>query len=165
MRWLTTIFGPRDAEDIAQEAFARLYARPGLLDGDPWPWLAVVARNVGRDLARHNAFTTPVDSGTLDLLPGDHGVPDAVLRRDDAARVVAALRHLCPRDRALLCLRDVDGVSVGDIAAQLGINDNAVRQQLHRARRRLATAYVGLARRHRRRPGDRPPGHAGPVRP
>lgn len=155
VRWLTAIFGPRDAEDIAQEALARLYVRPGLLDpdADAWPWLAVVARNVGRDIARHNAFTTAVDAETLDAFEdgGGGAVADAVVAREEARRLARALLTLTPRDRALIRLRDVEGVPVAEIAEQMGTNDNAVRQQLFRARRRLAGAYVALG-------GDRRPG-------
>ncbi|HWL36620.1 MAG TPA: sigma-70 family RNA polymerase sigma factor [Frankiaceae bacterium] len=146
VRWLTAIFGPRDAEDIAQEALVRLYERPGMLDedADPWPWLAVVARNVGRDMARHNAFSLAVDAETLDRLPDAARVHEQVVARDDAERLHLALRAITPRDRALITLRDVQGVSVGDIAERLGMNDNAVRQQLFRARKRLASAYTEL---------------------
>lgn len=146
VRWLTSIFGPRDAEDIAQEALTRLYVRPWLIDedADAWPWLAVVARNVGRDLARHNALSTTVDAAVLDQLPDSARVHDQVVARDDAERLALALRRISARDRALLHLRDVEGVPVGDIAATLRLNDNAVRQQLFRARKRLANAYVEL---------------------
>lgn len=146
VRWLTAIFGPRDAEDIAQEALARLYVRPGLLDedADPWPWLSVVARNVGRDMMRHAAYSTTVESGTLDQLPDGEHVHDQVVARDDAERLRVAIASLSPRDRALIRLRDVQGVPVGEIAALLRMNDNAVRQQLFRARKRLANAYLDL---------------------
>jgi RNA polymerase sigma-70 factor (ECF subfamily) len=146
VRWLTAIFGARDAEDIAQEALVRLYERPGMLDddADAWPWLAVVARNVGRDMARHNAYSLAVDAETLDRLPDSARVHEQVVARDDAERLRLALRAITPRDRALITLRDVHGVSVGDIAERLGMNDNAVRQQLFRARKRLASAYTDL---------------------
>jgi RNA polymerase sigma-70 factor (ECF subfamily) len=146
VRWLTAIFGPHDAEDIAQEALARLYTRPGLLDerADAWPWLSVVARNVGRDIARHNAFATAVDSDYLADLPGESRVWDQVSARDDAERLAHALRRLNPQDRALIRLRDMQGHSVADIAAQIGANENTVRQQLFRARRKLASTYVAL---------------------
>ena len=146
VRWLTAMFGARDAEDIAQEALTRLYVRPGLLDSeaDAWPWLAVVARNVGRDLARHNAFTTAVDTGELDQLADGAGVHERAVARDDAERLALALRSISPRDRALIRLRDVDNISVADIAERLRMNDNAVRQQLFRAHKRLARAYLAL---------------------
>lgn len=146
IRWVTAIFGPRDAEDIAQETLARLYCRPDLLDGDAdaWPWLAVVSRNLGRDLARHNAFSTTVDSIALAHVPADVVVPDEVVARDEGERLARALRSLTPRERSVIRLRDFEGASVADIAELLGLTENAVRQQLFRARRRLAAAYVQL---------------------
>jgi RNA polymerase sigma-70 factor, ECF subfamily len=146
VRWLTAIFGPHDAEDIAQEALARLYLRPGLIDdrSDAWPWLSVVARNVGRDLARHNAFTTTVDATYLSDLPGDTRVWDQVSARDDAERLAAALRCLNPQDRALIRRRDIQDQPIADIAADVGASENTVRQQLFRARRKLASTYVAL---------------------
>lgn len=146
VRWVTAIFGPRDAEDIAQETFARLYSRPDLLDGrdDAWPWLTVVSRNLGRDLARHNAFSTTVDAGALAHVAADVVVPDEVVARDEGERLARALRALSPRERSVIRLRDFEGAPVADIADLLGLTENAVRQQLFRARRRLATAYVEL---------------------
>ncbi|MDQ1712658.1 MAG: polymerase sigma-70 factor, subfamily [Frankiaceae bacterium] len=146
IRWLSAIFGPRDAEDIAQEALVRLFLRPGLLDpaGDPWPWLAVVARNVGRDMAKRNALSAAVDHLTLAEVPDECAVWDQVLARDDAERLVRALRALKPRDRALIRLRDVEDIPMNEVAGRLGVSENAARQQLFRARRRLAEAYTRL---------------------
>ena len=146
IRWLTAIFGARDAEDIAQEALTRLFTRPGLVEesGDAWPWLAVVARNVGRDLARHNSWSTTVDTIALAHVPANVVVLDEVVARDEGARLARALRGLSPRERAVIRLRDFEGAPVVEIAELLGISENAVRQQLFRARRRLANVYVGL---------------------
>jgi RNA polymerase sigma-70 factor (ECF subfamily) len=146
IRWLTAIFGARDAEDIAQEALVRLFLRPGLLDpaGDAWPWLAVVARNVGRDMAKRNALSSAVDHLTLAEMPDERAVWDEVRARDDAERLVHALRVLKPRDRALIRLRDVQDIPMNEVAARIGVTENAARQQLFRARRRLAEAYTRL---------------------
>lgn len=146
IRWLSAIFGSRDAEDIAQETLTRLFLRPGLIDdsGDAWPWLAVVARNVGRDLARHNALSTPVDASSLAYVADDVRVCEEVLARDDAARIARAMHGLTPRERAVIRMRDFEGATIPEIAELLDINENAVRQQLFRARRRLATVYVDL---------------------
>jgi len=145
-RWLSAIFGPTDAEDIAQETLVRLYTRPWLLDesADAWPWLSVVARNVGRDLARRNARSTSVDAVALAHVAADVVVLDEVVARDEGATLARALRSLTSRERTLIRLRDFDGASIGEISDLLGLNENAVRQQLFRARRRLAHAYVEL---------------------
>jgi RNA polymerase sigma-70 factor (ECF subfamily) len=146
VRWVAAIFGVRDAEDIAQDALLRLYVHRAVFaeGADPWPWLAVVARNVGRDLARRRAFTTVTDSEALDRVASGVLTDDEALARDDAERLVRALRRLSSQDRVLLRLRELEGVGVADLALMLGKNQNAVRQQLFRARNRLAAAYVAL---------------------
>jgi RNA polymerase sigma-70 factor, ECF subfamily len=146
IRWVTAIFGARDAEDIAQEALTRLYVRPWLLDpdADPWPWLAVVARNVGRDMLRHNAQSTTVEHDVLAALPGGDLVCEQVFAREDAAKLTVALRSLTSRERAVIRLRDFEGAAIGDIAEMMNLTENAVRQQLFRARRRLGSTYLAL---------------------
>lgn len=146
IRWLTSIFGARDAEDIAQETLTRLFTRPGLIEDcdDAWPWLSVVARNVGRDLARHNALSTTVETSRLALVADETRVCDEVLARDEADRVARALRSLAPRERAVIRLRDFEGATITEISELVGINENAVRQQLFRARRRLANVYLDM---------------------
>lgn len=157
--WVTAIFGSRDAEDIAQEALTRLYVRPNLLgQNDPWPWLAVVARNIGRDLARRNARSHPMDPAVLfDLTDHDAGQPPPPVPVNTRP-LAQAWERLTPHDRWLLQLRDVDRVGVADIAAQAGLNVNVVRQRLYRARRRLADAVLDLEA----KPVDPPPAVAAP---
>ena len=152
VRWLSSIFGARDAEDIAQETLTRLCERPDLLETgrDPWPWLAVVSRNVGRDLARRNARSLAVDATTLAEVADPVVVADQVVARDEGARLAAALRGLSTRERAVIKMRDFQGMPMADIAEMLGSSENAVRQQLFRARRRLADSYLDLG-------GDRRP--------
>jgi RNA polymerase sigma-70 factor (ECF subfamily) len=153
VRWLSAIFGARDAEDIAQETLTRLCERPDLLETgrDPWPWLAVVSRNVGRDLARRNARSLAVDATVLADVADPVVVADQVVARDEGARLAEALRGLSTRERAVIKMRDFQGMAMTDIADMLGATENAVRQQLYRARRRLADAYLDLG-------GDRQPG-------
>lgn len=161
VRWVTAIFGPRDAEDIVQEALARLYVRPNLLaeDSDPWPWLSVVARNVGRDLARHNSYSTTIENAVFDRWPTGSGLHDVVAARQDAEILDRALMSLGPRDRALIRLRDLQEVAVHDIAATMRMNENAVRQQLFRARNRLAAAFMEMGGNPRPHPGTRSGAH------
>ena len=53
-----------------------------------------------------------------------------------------ARAHLTPRQRRCLVLACFDGLTQGEIAARLGLSMRAVRQVMHRARRKLAK--VGL---------------------
>jgi RNA polymerase sigma-70 factor (ECF subfamily) len=67
--------------------------------------------------------------------------PDAELeRREDSARVRAALATLNERDREALLLR-AEGFDYEEIAATLGLAKGAIGTTLARARRRLVEAY------------------------
>lgn len=148
VRWVTAVFGRRRAEDIAQEALIRLYQRPEVLAADdPWPWVSTVARNIGRDLIRRDNIVefVSIDLGYLaDRLPDPTDVQELALAHDDAHRLTQALLQLNGRDRALLGMRHVQCVPVIEMAELIRATPNAVRQQLFRARGRLAEAYLAL---------------------
>ena len=146
VRWVRTIFGSDHADDIAQEALLRLYLRPTLLDpgADPWPWLTVVARNVGRDLARNAAYRVPTDPHDLNRLPAPEDSKDPVERGHDLHTMREALTLMPPAERHLLQLRDIEERSAIDIAELLGLTPNTLRQRVFRARQRLATTFAEL---------------------
>lgn len=168
VRWVTVIFGPDHAEDIAQEALFRLYLRPTFLTPgvDPWRWLSVVARNIGRDRAREGQYRTPTDPDDLSRLPAPEASVDPVERGHDLDTMREALSRLSPEERYLLQLRDLEERSAIDIANLLDITPNAVRQRVFRARQRLADTFALLdappspertpAPRRRERPEVRP---------
>ncbi len=121
------ILGDRhDAEEVAQEALARAYARWRSVAGHDEPWVARVATNLAIDRARRRR---PV--GAL----ADPGVHD----RDVLERLglVEALRRLPKRQREVLVLRYLADLPERDVAAALGTSVGAVKQHAHRATTRL----------------------------
>jgi RNA polymerase sigma-70 factor (ECF subfamily) len=139
VRMLYRRTGDRDrAEDLAQETFARAVAAP---PNNPRPWLFAVALNLVREDGRRAATR----GRKLELLRAEQdvpaGAPDAELeRREDTARVRAALATLNERDREALLLR-AEGFDYEEIAATLGLAKGAIGTTLARARRRLVEAY------------------------
>ena len=139
VRMLYRRVGDRDrAEDLAQETFARAVAAP---PNNPRPWLFAVALNLVREDGRRAATR----GRRLELLRGEQDVPangpDVDLeRREDTARVRAALATLNERDREALLLR-AEGFDYEEIAATLGLAKGAIGTTLARARRRLVEAY------------------------
>jgi RNA polymerase sigma-70 factor (ECF subfamily) len=139
VRMLYRRTGDRDrAEDLAQETFARAVAAP---PNNPRPWLFAVALNLVREDGRR-AVTR---GRRLELLRAEHDEPasgpDAELeRREDGARVRAALATLNERDREALLLK-AEGFDYEEIAATLGLAKGAIGTTLARARRRLVEAY------------------------
>jgi RNA polymerase sigma-70 factor, ECF subfamily len=139
VRMLYRRVGDRDrAEDLAQETFARAVAAP---PNNPRPWLFAVALNLVREDGRR-AVTR---GRRLELLRGEQDIPanspDVDLeRREEMARVRAALATLNERDREALLLR-AEGFDYEEIAATLGLAKGAIGTTLARARRRLVEAY------------------------
>jgi RNA polymerase sigma-70 factor (ECF subfamily) len=143
-----------DADDVVQEAFARLAAQPATAHvDDPGPWLARVATNLGIDALRRRrrrAYPGP-------WLPSPIGTPHAEELDSRAAPTpdpetryglaesatyafLLALEALGPRQRAVLVLRDVLGHSARETADLLGASEGNVRV-LHLRARRALEAY------------------------
>ena len=60
------------------------------------------------------------------------------------------LEHLDPRDRGVLFLVHVEGLSHAEAGAELGISETTCRQRAHRARLRLRSAIEAEEARHAR---------------
>ena len=123
------------AEDLAQDAFVRLWSHRGQLD---WsrpvlPWLLVATRRLATDRFRalRRRIATPAHATTID---GDPAL------RDRWLDVCAALDGLSPLERTALVLTAVHGVSYDDAAGVLGTTAGALRAAVSRARAKLETA-------------------------
>jgi RNA polymerase sigma-70 factor (sigma-E family) len=118
------------AEDIAQAAFARVYAAWGRLAGagDPDAYLRQVVVNENRRRFRKQRVP--------EVLPGDlpdAGVADATDDCDERAVLLAALGRLGPRQRAVIVLRYWMDMSEADTAATLNCSVGTVKSQASRA--------------------------------
>lgn len=127
-----------EAEDVAQEAFLRLWrAGTSLEVGNSGvrPWLRRVVSNLCIDRVRGRKRLTVVEE-----LPEQAEAPRqqaALEEKDLKARVDAALKKLPERQRLALTLFQYEGLSQSEIGAEMGISDEAVESLLARARRQL----------------------------
>jgi RNA polymerase sigma-70 factor (ECF subfamily) len=122
-----------DAEDVAQETFLRAYDH---LDGyDPArpfsTWLFAIGKNVAANhaLARTRRHAHEQDSRPLE------GTVDGAAGGSDLWRRAAAI--LGPDTYRMLWLCYAQGLTVREIATELGRSSVAVKVMLFRARRRL----------------------------
>ena len=129
--------GREGAEDVAQEAFLRLWQNPRQVrDGKALrSWLMRVASNLVVDRHRRQG---PVDAGELpdnaDEAPG----PELALRRSDvSAAIDSAIAGLPERQRLALVLSHYEGYGNPDIALALDVSVEAVESLLSRGRRGL----------------------------
>jgi RNA polymerase sigma-70 factor (ECF subfamily) len=135
-RTLFNIVGDWDeAEDLALEAFLRLYRRPPVDDANLGGWLYRVAVNLGfnalRDRKRRRQYET--EAGELDLSGQVEGDPaQAAEQRLERRRVRAVLATMKPRSAQLLILRH-SGLTYAEVAEALDITPASVGTLLARA--------------------------------
>jgi RNA polymerase sigma-70 factor (sigma-E family) len=129
---LTVFVGDRvTAEDIAQEAFLRVYrAWPRLRDEDrAVGYLRTTALNLARSgfrrrlVALRHGAKTERDAAAAD---------EAVILRDEQRAVIAALRGLPTRQRECLVLRFYGELSEAEIASAIGISASSVKTHTRR---------------------------------
>jgi RNA polymerase sigma-70 factor, ECF subfamily len=126
-----------EAEDAAQQVF--LSAHRALLNGaaprEPLAWLLVVARNECYARFRQRA-ATPVPT---EEEPGGSAADASVhaQRAGELASVWDEVGQMPPAQREAFLLREIQGLSYGQLAAQLSLSPPSVRSLLLRARSRL----------------------------
>lgn len=109
----------------------------------PGPWLYRVAlrqvmlfrRKAGRRKKLLAGFGEKVAPSELDNR--DRSPMEFLLSEERRGEVRDAMARMPERDRQLLMLKYVDGLSYGDIATRVGVTASAVQSRLHRARAAL----------------------------
>ena len=150
IRYVTHHFGPRDADEITQEALTRALRslETDRTEAETWAWLVRVARNVAHDLARARRICEATDDGAVlaDDVPDDGILPEPAALLDERRRLVRrALKMLPPSQRRILVLYEVDELNCPAIAGLVGSTEDAVRKALQRARRRFAAEVRALS--------------------
>lgn len=141
-RTAARIVGPSEAEDVAQDAFLRAYHRLDQYRGQAAfrTWLLQIAQNAALNtLARARRRPIEADSES-DRVPDRDPVrqPATRLERQERQeRLELKLGRLRPEYRSLLVLRDLEGLSYGEIAEVLEMPLGTVKGRLHRARDEL----------------------------
>jgi RNA polymerase sigma-70 factor (ECF subfamily) len=145
-----------DALDVVQETFAKAYQNLDRFKGDAafYTWLYRIAFNLCVDQQRRDAkqVAVPLESdergeaGMASLLDG--GRPDQPFERardaEIARRLESAMRELTPDHRAVILLREVEGLSYEEISRVLQCPKGTVMSRLHYARRQLKARLQGL---------------------
>jgi len=127
-----------DAEDVAQEAFIRLWRHAPDWEDQGFSvrsWIYRIAYNLCIDELRKRKPVTPVED-EVSLASAEQ--PDEDLYRDQRQQqVAAALNELPERQRTALVLCVYQGLSNRDAATVLDVSIEALESLLSRARRML----------------------------
>ncbi len=144
-----------DAEDLVQETFARVLARPRVVQGEDLHYLTRVLRNTfltGRRTASRRPVTVAEldDSLVADRRPTAR--PEAAL---EVSEVYATIAELPESFRLALVAVDVLGLSYREAARALRVREATLTTRLFRARKQIAARLTPQA------PTSRTPGSAG----
>jgi RNA polymerase sigma-70 factor (ECF subfamily) len=133
-----------DAEDLVQETFARLLARPRFLRReDDLAYLLRALRNtfVSQKRAESRRLRTGPLPDQLDLVADPQArQPDAAL---EAGELYAAVAALSDDFRDVLVAVDVAGLSYKETARALRIREGTVMSRLYRARQQIVRRLEG----------------------
>ncbi len=128
----------QDAEEVAQEAFARAYRRFGQLrDRDRFrAWLLRMTWRLAIDRWRSDRRRRAREQS------GVHGAPEpsgegVVAERERADRLWRAIDDLPPKLREVIVLSAIQGHEVREVARLLGIPEGTVKSRLFLARKGL----------------------------
>ena len=138
-----------EAEDLAQDALLRAIRAIDSYDrrrGTPEAWLWRIVVNASRDAARRRQrMGWLIDRIGLITLPETDSVETLALERLRDADLVAHLRRLPERDRALLALRYGLGLDTEEAGQAVGLSaesaGKAIRRALARLRARLEVGF------------------------
>jgi RNA polymerase sigma-70 factor (ECF subfamily) len=133
-----------DAEDLAQEAFVRVFRNLERFDfnHDFTTWLYRIVTNLTIDHLRKRRPTMSTsgvldeDDGDLDLAdPRDERPADRIESTETARAVQDCLAALAPHFQSVLVLRELEGLPCTEIAEIVGATHVTVRWRLHRGRK------------------------------
>jgi RNA polymerase sigma-70 factor (ECF subfamily) len=130
---------PEEARDLVQEAFLRAARRPTDVPGEDSraeAWLVRVVVNLCRDRFRRLAVRRRPE--ILDQIAEVAQPTSPETQAIARAAVHRALATLKPRRRAVVVLRELEGLPVADVARLLGMNQGTVRWHHSKARKQLA---------------------------
>lgn len=150
-----------DALDIVQDAFIKVHRHIASFQGSSsfYTWAYRICVNLCIDHLRRRQRHQEVDyddslqrsgevAGEDTLLPSRLGVnPSRVYQRKELLeQLESAMSQLSDKHRAIIMLREVEGLSYQEIAEVLDISKGTVMSRLHHARKNLQSAlsqYLG----------------------
>lgn len=133
--------GATDVEDLVQEVFLRIVRRGDNEDLDRFEgYVFQTAASVIKDRFRRRR--TRAADRHVTFRPNDHGETEidperVVIGQEALAAVAHRIMALPERTRTIFVLRRLEGMSVPDIARQLGLSLSTVEKHIQRAARQV----------------------------
>jgi RNA polymerase sigma factor (sigma-70 family) len=133
------------AEDLLQDTFVAAYQhRAEVRPTSVRAWLFTIAANRARNALRDGRWSVANERAVAQRLGAPCASPPTpeqeTLRAELGSRLDEALQQLPPERREAVVLRDIEGLSYGEIAQVVGITEGAARVRVHRTREMLREA-------------------------
>jgi RNA polymerase sigma-70 factor (ECF subfamily) len=147
---------PDDALDLVQDAFLKAHKHLDRFEGNAsfYTWLYRIVMNLAIDLLRKQRRQRPVEldeTSTKDVLDDSllpkilGGNPGrALMDKQIRARIDAALDELSDNHRAVLVMRELEGLSYEDMAKAMGCSKGTIMSRLFHARKNMQRQLADL---------------------
>ena len=154
---LSLVRDENDARELVQDAFLRVHRNLASFQGGSsfFTWLYRIITNLAIDLMRKpSRRVADLDDTTRDLeetLDGEMPLLsrvegsdplEQVKRKEIAGRLRGALDDLPEYHRAVIVMREVDGLSYDEMATALGVSKGTIMSRLFHARQKLQKALA-----------------------
>jgi RNA polymerase sigma-70 factor, ECF subfamily len=130
-----------DAEDLVQDTFAKVLARPRVIRGDERGYLLQALRNTFYTRVRTASRRPQTTSMPEEAEPADPRAP-APERIAEVNEVLDAVGELPEDFRLTIVAIDILGLSYGEAAKALDVPEATITTRLYRARRRIADRFA-----------------------
>lgn len=129
-----------DADEIVQETFMRAYREIHRYESRASfaTWIHTIARNLALDTLRKNRPGT-AELELVSTAPTPERLAGSQLLGE---RIAEALKGLSVYERAAFTLRHYEGVPLVEIGESLGLSENATKQSIFRAVKKLRRALL-----------------------
>lgn len=128
------------ASDVSEVVLAKLETLREAVTFQAWFW-AITRNRIRAHVRRRQRDSNHAEPPAPAVLPPD----ETVILQEEHDTIRRALATLSQKDRDLLWLREVEGLSYKDISGRLDTATGTVRVRCHRARQRLESAYEEAA--------------------
>lgn len=139
-----------DASDMTQEAFIKAYGSLSSFRGDSKfsVWIYRIATNVCLDFLRSKSRKQQVsltvsddddEDAQLDIPDPSSAPEQQLMQKMSMQSVEEGLKTLPDKQRQILVMRELGGMSYAEIGAALSLEEGTVKSRIFRARKRLCT--------------------------
>jgi RNA polymerase sigma-70 factor (ECF subfamily) len=145
------VHSEQDAWDLAQESFLKAWKSIGRFRGQSsfYTWIYRIVMNVTIDWLRKKQvkgsgaeFDDAIQLTEIDpaskTVPKTEALPHQTMERDEIrARIEKAIAQLSPEHRAVILMKEIEGMQYHEIAEALGCSIGTVMSRLFYARKKL----------------------------